>query len=89
MTKARTIFTPKPRYLSEQQTASRLGMSPSTLLERKSDLEKMGFPRIDELLGGRDGDAIERWCDQRSPLLCSWLGDRKVNEDGENVVTLR
>lgn len=57
-----------PRFYDEYQTATRLGMSVSSLSSKRHALETKGLPKQDPDLGGRDADAIERWLDGRSGI---------------------
>ena len=52
-----------------EQTARYLGKSPSWLRKNSSKLERAGFPKVDNLLGGRDSQAVMRFCDKRSGMV--------------------
>lgn len=68
MTRPRPSFTPEPRVWTDFQVATRLGKSESWLSDRRAELEKLGFPKRDAVLGGTDANAIERWLDARAGL---------------------
>ncbi len=68
MTRPRPHFVPEPRIWSEYQVACRLGRAETWLRDNRPNLEAAGFPQTDELLGGTDGDAVERWLDERAGL---------------------
>ncbi len=68
MARPRPQFVPEPRLWSEYQVACRLGRAESWLRDNRPRLEAAGFPEIDDLLGGTDSDAIERWLDDRAGL---------------------
>ncbi len=87
MTRPRPQFEPEPRVWSEHQVACRLGRDVSWLSDNRPQLEAAGFPAIDDLLGGTDADAVEKWVDDRArkPVhiadwvkivgLAKWFGD--------------
>lgn len=66
MTRRRPAYEPTPRVFTKHNTAARLGWGETTFDKRRPTLEAEGFPRYDELLGGWDANAIERWLDQRA-----------------------
>ena len=68
MTRPRLQFEPKPRVWSEHQVACRFGRGESWLRDNRPQLEAAGFPQIDDLLGGTDGEAVNRWLDGRAGL---------------------
>ena len=68
MTRAKPSYTPDPRAWDDYQVAARFGKSAGWFKEHRAELEAAGFPRYDELLDGRDADAIEAWFDLRSGL---------------------
>ncbi len=68
MTRARPQFEPEPRSWSEHQVACRFGRGESWLRDNRPRLEVVGFPQIDDLLGGTDGDAVNHWLDIRSGI---------------------
>lgn len=68
MTKAKPKYTPVPRAWDDFQVAARLNKGVAWFYAHRSDLEAAGFPRFDDLLGGRDANAIEAWMDSRSGL---------------------
>ena len=68
MTRPRPQFEPEPRIWSERQVACRFGRGESWLRDNRSRLEAAGLPEIDEVLGGTDGDAVNRWLDERAGL---------------------
>ncbi len=68
MTRPRPQFEPEPRVWSEHQIACRFGRGESWLHDNRPRLEAAGFPEIDDLLGGTDGDAVNRWLDERAGL---------------------
>ncbi len=68
MNRAKRSYIPMPRGLDEFQVAARLGKSEGWFRKHRAELEANGFPKYDELLGGRDANAIEAWWDKRSGL---------------------
>ena len=48
--------------------AARLNKGVAWFYAHRNELEAAGFPRFDDLLGGRDANAIEAWFDRRSGL---------------------
>ena len=68
MTKAKPKYTPDPRAWDDYQVAARLNKGVVWFNTHRSELEAAGFPRFDDLLGGRDANAIEAWFDRRSGL---------------------
>lgn len=60
-------FTPEPRIWSDFQVATRLGRSEEWLRQHRDKL--LGFPPVDNELGGTDADAIEAWLDVRAGLI--------------------
>ncbi len=68
MTRPRPQFEPEPRIWSEHQVACRFGRGESWLRDNRPRLEAAGLPEIDEILGGTDGDAVNRWLDERAGL---------------------
>ena len=68
MTRPRPQFEPEPRVWSERQVACRFGRGESWLRDNRALLEVAGFPQADDLLGGTDGDAVDRWLDMRSGM---------------------
>lgn len=68
MTRRKPDFLPDPRAWNEFQVACRLNRGLRWFQENRVQLEKGGFPRKDDLLGGWDSKAIERWMDARSGL---------------------
>ncbi len=75
MARPRPQFTPPPRIFNEFQTACRLGRPQSWLAKNRDRLEAEGLPPVDDLLGGRDADAIDVWLDKRSGLADARSGD--------------
>ena len=71
MTQTKPSHVPIPRMLDDFQTATRLGKSVAWFRDHRAELEAKGFPRYDDLLKGRDGDAIEAWLDRRSGLAAA------------------
>ena len=71
MTRTRPSYTPKPRIWNDIQVATRLGCGKTKVAEIRPRLEAMGFPQYDDILGGRDANAIEVWLDKRSGLSIS------------------
>ena len=78
MTRLRPHFEPEPRIWSEHQVACRFGRGESWLRDNRLRLEAAGFPQADDLLGGTDGDAVNRWLDMRSGMA-----DDSETNDGE------
>ncbi len=68
MTRRSPSYTPPPRILDEFQTCTRLNKAETWWRDNRDRLEASGFPQVDEVLGGRDADAIELWIDKRSGL---------------------
>ncbi len=68
MTRPRPQFEPEPRVWSEHQVACRFGRGESWLRDNRRRLEAAGFPQADDLLGGTDGDAVNRRLDTRSGM---------------------
>lgn len=64
----RAKFMPRPRIWNEHQVACRLGFAVATFRTRIEKLVGQGFPQEDDLLGGWDANAVERWLDRRSGL---------------------
>lgn len=62
-------YTPEPRGWTQVQVAARLGVSMSWFSEKKIELQRAGMPQPDPITGRTDGDAVNAWMDQRSPLL--------------------
>ena len=50
------------------QVATRLGCCEATFSHHRKELEELGFPAYDAILGGWDSDAIQDWLDRRSGL---------------------
>ena len=69
MAKKKPTFTPEPRNWNEHQVAARFNRGQEWFRLNRTRLEKAGFPKKDDLLGGWDADAIDRWWDERSGLL--------------------
>ena len=91
MTRAKPTYIPPPRILNATQVAARLGMSASNFHNKRAAYEAAGFPRYDDLLRGWDGNAIERWLDNRSGIdpSSSAPGDRlmeKIRGGGKNEI---
>ena len=68
MTLPKPKYVPQPRALNDYQVAALFGRGEGWFRDRRAKLEAAGFPECDELLGGRDGKAIEAWFDRRSEL---------------------
>ena len=68
MTRTRPRYTPTPRIWNEFQVATHLNCGETKFAEIRPRLEAMGFPQYDNILGGRDANAIEAWLDKRSGL---------------------
>lgn len=69
MSRASIKYMPAPRILrSMNQVANYLGHGEQWFADRRADLERAGFPRRDDLLGGWDREAIDAWLDERSGL---------------------
>ena len=66
MTRPHAQFELEPRIWSEHQVACRFGRDESWLCDNRPNLEAAGFPQMDNLLGGTDGDAVNRWLDGRA-----------------------
>ena len=66
MTRPRPQLEPEPRVWSEHQVACRFGRDESWLSDNRPTLEATGFPQIDDLLGGTEADAVNRWLDGRA-----------------------
>ncbi len=84
MTRPRPQFEPEPRVWSEHQVACRFGRGESWLRDNRPRLQAAGFPEVDELLGGTDGDAIERWLDVRSGIAKDHP-EEDIDEWGEAI----
>ena len=92
MTRTRPQFEPEPRVWSEHQVACRLGRDESWLSANRPRLEAVGLPAVDDLLGGTDADAIEKWFDDRvaRPAHVAWVKIGGLAEwFGDSVSTLR
>ena len=61
-------YQPIPRLLNAKQVAMRLGMGDQRFKNKREELERQGFPAMDQFFGKWDGEAIERWLDKRSGL---------------------
>ncbi len=61
-------YIPEPRALDNYQVAAFFGKGVVWFNTHRSKLEAAGFPKFDDLLGGRDANAIEAWFDRRSGL---------------------
>ena len=73
------------------QVAARLGISVSTFKNRLKIYEAIGFPRYDDVQGGWDSNAIERWLDMRSGIdpLSTVQSDRlmeKIRGGGKDEI---
>ena len=68
MSSAKPKFVPEPRVRSSYQVACRFNVSEATFKKKRPDLERAGFPRYDDLLGGWDSAAIEAWFNLRCGL---------------------
>ncbi len=93
MTRARPQFELEPRIWSEYQVARRLGGDESWLRDNRPRLEAAGFPQIDDLVGGTDGDAVNKWLDGRAGRpahMPNWVKIGGLSEwFGDSVSTLR
>ena len=70
MTRPKPTY-PEPRVWSAYQAAARLGMSENKFKKALPGLQAAGFPGADELVGGYDAAAIEKWLDLRSQITTS------------------
>ncbi len=52
--RSRPKFTPPPRIWSAHQLACRLGKGENWFSGHRAELEKLGLPRFDKVLGGYD-----------------------------------
>lgn len=68
MTAAKPKYVPDPRTWNEFQVATRLNRTVKSFRDTREQLERMGFPKKDALLGGWDSKAIERWMDARAGI---------------------
>ena len=68
MTRRRPRHMPTPRIWNIEMVAARLNRGVDWFRRREPRLYKQGFPRIDTLLDGWDGEAIELWLDRRSGI---------------------
>jgi hypothetical protein len=68
MSRPKTRFEPEPRFWNQAQVCARLGIGEETFRKKLPRLERLGFPKFDEVIGGWDSVAIERYFDQRAGL---------------------
>ena len=61
-------FLPRPRIWSKSQVCARFQRCVSWFDANRSELEAQGFPTFDQLLGGWDSQAVERWFDRRAGI---------------------
>jgi transcriptional regulator with XRE-family HTH domain len=71
---AKPKFMPEPRGWTQEQVATRLGVSLSWFSENRETLYSAGLPRADKLTGRTDSKAVERWMDLRSGLIDQLAG---------------
>lgn len=82
MSRAHVKFMPQPRvFRSQQQVAAYLGHGDQWFADRRAQLERAGFPRKDDLLGGWDREAIDAWLDERSGLRAPGGGEYNPCDD--------
>ena len=68
MTRRRPAYEPTPRVLKKHGLAALFGWGDTTFDKKRPALEAEGLPLYDELLGGWDAHAVERWFDRRAGL---------------------
>ena len=69
MTRPRPKFNALPRFLTDGEPCNYLGHGEGWLTpERRSLLERHGFPRKDSLIGRTDRRAVDAFLDRRSGL---------------------
>lgn len=68
MAKRKPTYIPVPRPFNEFQTAARLNRGVEWFRQNRARLKAEGFPDYDDLLGGWDSEAIDRWMDARSHI---------------------
>ena len=60
------INQPSKQLIGGHAVARLIGRSPSWFYEHRVELEKAGFPRRDDLLGGWHQEAITAWLARRA-----------------------
>jgi hypothetical protein len=68
MTSPRRRFDLPPRGMTDAETASYIGRSPTWFTEHVPALEAAGFPKRLPLIGTRDRKAIDEWLDKQGGL---------------------
>lgn len=69
MNRATSIrFPVDPRMVSKEKVARRLGVAVACFEEKRAQLEQIGFPKPDNILGTYTLEAVDKWIDQRAGL---------------------
>ena len=61
-------FPIQPRMVAPAKIARRLGITVPVFVEKRTMLEREGFPRPDPVLGTYCLEAVDRWIDARHGL---------------------
>lgn len=61
-------FPIQPRMVGPEKIARRLGVTLAAFNDKRTDLEKHGFPKADDVLGTYCLEAVDRWIDRRAGL---------------------
>lgn len=62
-------FPVQPRMVGPEKVARRLGVTLAAFEQKRSELERTGFPKQDPVLGTYCLEAVDKWIDERAGLI--------------------